>query len=137
MTSINVNVVPSNTNVDIQDANNINVGIAQGANVGVAITPTPTQNIQVTQGNNIELAVQTAPTQNVQITQNQGIQLSVVTTPVQKIQVNRGVAGPPGPNSIGGYPINVAGLNNFDALMFVSNEWTNIPQTEISDGGNF
>jgi hypothetical protein len=137
MAAINVNVVPSNTNVQIEDANNINVGLSQGANVGVVVAQTPTQNIQVTQGNNIDLVVASAPQQTVQVTQNQGIQLAVVTTPVQKIQVNRGVAGPPGPNSIGGYPINVAGLQNYDALMFVTNEWTNIPQTEISDGGNF
>jgi hypothetical protein len=137
MATINVNVVPSNTNVEIEDANNINVGITKGANVGVAVSQTPTQNIQVTQGNNIELAISSAPVQNIQITQNQGIQLAVTTTPVQKIQLNRGVPGPPGPNEIGGYPINIVGVQNYDALMFVGNEWTNIPQTEITDGGNF
>lgn len=65
------------------------------------------------------------------------INLAVTATPIQKIQINRGIAGPPGPNEIGGYPINVLSPQNYDALMFVSNEWTNIPQTEISDGGNF
>jgi hypothetical protein len=42
------------------------------------------------------------------------------------------------PNSnIGGYPVNVASPQNYDALMFLNNQWANIPQTEISDGGNF
>lgn len=72
---------------------------------------------------------------NVQDANNLTVQ---VTPPVrQTIQVNRGVAGPPGPNTIGGYPINIASAQNYDALMFVSNQWTNIPQTEIADGGNF
>lgn len=100
MATINVNTVPSNTNVTVQDANNLNVSVTTGTNINLA----------------------------------------VVSTPVQKIQVNRGLPGPPGPpgpNTIGGYPINVMTPQNFDALMFVSNEWTNIPQTEIADGGNF
>lgn len=58
-----------------------------------------------------------------------------VTPPVrQTIQINRGV---PGPNSIGGYPINVVGGQDYDVLMLQSNQWTNVPQTEIADGGNF
>jgi hypothetical protein len=77
------------------------------------------------------------------------INLNVTPTPVQKIQINRGVGGPPGPigppgpqgpagpNDIGGYPINIQTPQNLNALMFLNNEWTNIPQTEIADGGNF
>jgi hypothetical protein len=42
-----------------------------------------------------------------------------------------------GTSTIGGYPVNVASPQNYDALMFLNNEWANIPQTEISDGGNF
>ena len=61
-----------------------------------------------------------------------------VTPPVrQTIQINRGIPGPAGPNAIGGYPINVTTPQNYDVLMFVSNEWTNMPQTEIADGGNY
>lgn len=72
---------------------------------------------------------------NVQDANNLTVQ---VTPPVrQTIQISRGVVGPPGPNQIGGYPINISGAQNYDALMFVSNQWTNIPQTEIADGGNF
>lgn len=63
--------------------------------------------------------------------------VQVVPTATQTIQINRGVQGPPGPNTIGGYPISIVGAQNYDALMFVSNQWTNIPQTEIADGGNF
>lgn len=63
--------------------------------------------------------------------------VQVVPTPTQTIQISRGIPGPPGPNAIGGYPINITNAQNYDALMFVSNQWTNIPQTEIADGGNF
>jgi hypothetical protein len=47
-------------------------------------------------------------------------------------------SGGGGNSSIGGYPVNLSGTpNNYDALMFLSNQWVNIPQTEISDGGNY
>lgn len=97
MATINVQTVPSNTNVTVQDANNL----------AVTVNPAPRINLEVT------------------------------PTPTQTIQINRGVSGPPGPNTIGGYPINISAAQNYDALMFVSNEWTNIPQTEIADGGNY
>lgn len=42
-----------------------------------------------------------------------------------------------GTSTIGGYPVSVASPQNYDALMFLNNQWANIPQTEISDGGNF
>lgn len=87
--------------------------------------------------NNTNVTVQDPNNLNVSVTTGTNINLSVVSTPLQKIQINRGIAGPPGPNTIGGYPINIMTPQNFDALMFVSNEWTNIPQTEIADGGNF
>jgi hypothetical protein len=65
-----------------------------------------------------------------------------LTPPVQNtISIDRGLIGPPGPpgpNTIGGYPIALSGVpNNYDALMFNAGAWTNIPQTEITDGGNF
>jgi hypothetical protein len=97
MAQINVQTVPSNTSVTVQDGNNITANIAGGNNINLQITPTARQTIQI----------------------------------------NRGVQGAAGPNDIGGYPISVNSPQNYDALMFVSNEWTNIPQTEISDGGNF
>lgn len=66
------------------------------------------------------------------------INVTVVPTPRQVVQINRGVQGPSGNDNIGGYPVVLDGApNNYDALMFVTGEWTNIPQTEISDGGNF
>jgi hypothetical protein len=74
---------------------------------------------------------------NVNVTDGNNIALQVTPTARQTIQINRGVQGAAGPNAIGGYPISVTTPQNYDALMFVSNEWTNIPQTEISDGGNF
>lgn len=100
MATINVSTVPSNTNVTVQDANNVQVSVAPAARINLEVTPVPTQ----------------------------------------VIQINRGVSGPPGPpgpNEIAGYPINVGSLSNYDALMFLDNEWTNVPQVEITDGGNF
>lgn len=97
MANLVVKTLPSNTSVNVQDANNLQVSVAPANQLTVEVTPTPTQ----------------------------------------VVQINRGVAGPPGPNNIGGFPINVSTPQNYDALMFVSNEWTNIPQTEIADGGNY
>lgn len=76
---------------------------------------------------------------NINVTASSGnrIDLEVTPVPQQIIQINRGVAGPPGPNTIGGYPISVSSPSNYDALMFLDNEWTNVPQVEITDGGNF
>jgi hypothetical protein len=75
----------------------------------------------------------------VTVTANSGnnINLELVSTPTQTINISRGVAGPPGPNSIGGYPINVNNPAYRDVVMFGVNEWVNTPQTEIADGGSF
>jgi len=97
MANINVQAVPSNTSVTVQDGNNITANISNGNNINLQVTPQARQ----------------------------------------VVNISRGVAGPPGPNAIGGYPINVTTPQPYDALMFVSNNWTNIPQTEIADGGNF
>lgn len=77
---------------------------------------------------------------NVSTSSGNTVQVQVTPLPNQVVQINRGVSGavgPPGPNSIGGYPINITSPQNLDALMFQSNTWVNIPQTEIADGGNF
>jgi hypothetical protein len=73
----------------------------------------------------------------VNVEDGNNINLQVTPTPRQTIQINRGVQGASGNNDIGGFPVSVTAPQNYDALMFLSNEWTNIPQTEISDGGNF
>lgn len=76
----------------------------------------------------------------VKVTNNNNIDISVEPRASQTINISRGLvgpAGPAGPNTIGGYPISVSSPNNYDALMFNLGSWTNIPQTEISDGGNF
>ena len=76
---------------------------------------------------------------NINVTANSGnrIDLQVTPVPQQVIQINRGVAGPPGPNTIGGYPININNAQPQDVLMFGTNQWVNTPQNELADGGNF
>jgi hypothetical protein len=71
------------------------------------------------------------------------VNLQVTPTPTQTITVSRGLvgpsgpAGPAGPNTIGGYPINMSNVQERDVVMFGTGAWTNVPQTEIADGGNF
>lgn len=82
--------------------------------------------------NNIDLSVTPAPQ----------VKVEVVPPAQQTINISRGVSGPPGPpgpNTIGGYGISISGVQNYDALMFrtTTNTWQNVPQEEISDGGNF
>lgn len=48
-----------------------------------------------------------------------------------------GVQGPSGGNFIGGYPVIMSGLQTRDVVMFGTNQWNNVSQTEISDGGNY
>lgn len=74
---------------------------------------------------------------DVTVGRNTSLNVEVTPTPTTTIQISRGMTGPAGPNNIGGYPITITGAQNYDALMFVSNEWVNIPQLEIADGGNF
>lgn len=81
------------------------------------------------------------PSMNVTVVDQNNVVINL-TPPVQNtISIDRGLIGPPGPpgpNEIGGYPIALVGSpNNYDALMFNTGVWTNIPQTEITDGGNF
>lgn len=51
----------------------------------------------------------------------------------------QGAKGDPGPNTIGGSPINIApnNLMTGDVLQFGGAAWVNTPQEQISDGGNF
>ena len=74
---------------------------------------------------------------SIQVQDGNNINVEVVPTPQQKIEINRGLIGPAGPNAIGGFPIAIASPTNYDALMFLSNQWVNENQLEISDGGNF
>ena len=74
---------------------------------------------------------------SVNVVDGNNINLEVVPTARQTVQVNRGVAGRDGGDKVGGFPVNLTSPQNYDALMFVSNEWVNINQLEISDGGNF
>lgn len=94
------------------------------------------------------LSIEKGAVNDIQVSVNQtdvtvgrsaSLNVNVTPTPVTKVEISRGVSGPPGPNSIGGYPISVSSPQNYDALMFSSGlaAWTNIPQTEIADGGNF
>jgi hypothetical protein len=91
--------------------------------------------VTLSTNNNIDITLSPQP----------AIQVQVTPVATQTITIDRGVSGPagppgpPGPSSIGGYPISTASIQNLDALMFRSSlgAWTNINQTEISDGGNF
>jgi len=77
---------------------------------------------------------------SVAVQNSNNIVASVVPTPNNVIQLNRGIVGPVGPSgesNIGGYPIQITGAQNYDALMWLDGEWINVPQTEITDGGNF
>ena len=99
------------------------------ATINVSAVPSNTT-VNVQDSNNIQLNVEPAPR----------INLEVTPVPTQVIQINRGIvgpSGPPGPNTIGGYPINITSAQPQDVLMFGTNEWVNTPQTEIADGGNF
>jgi hypothetical protein len=97
------------------------------ATLNVSAVPSNTT-VTVQDGNNITANIQGGNEINV----------TVVPTPRQVVQINRGVQGASGNNDIGGYPISLSGVpQNFDALMFNTGAWTNIPQTEIADGGNF
>jgi len=50
MAQLNVTAVPSNTNVTVQNANNIVANIQGGNEVNVQVTPTPKQVIQINRG---------------------------------------------------------------------------------------
>lgn len=50
MAKLNVTAVPSNTNVTVQNANNIVANIQGGNEVNVQVTPTPKQVIQINRG---------------------------------------------------------------------------------------
>jgi hypothetical protein len=52
------------------------------------------------------------------------------------VQVNRGGGGISN-NLIAGYPVVMSNIQYRDVVMFGSNEWNNVNQTEITDGGNF
>lgn len=50
MASIKVQAVPSNTNVTVQDANNLSVNVQGGNNINLEVTPTPKQVVQINRG---------------------------------------------------------------------------------------
>lgn len=50
MASIKVQAVPSNTNVTVQDANNLSVNVQGGNNINLEVTPTPKQIVQINRG---------------------------------------------------------------------------------------
>jgi len=50
MASFNVQTVPSNTNVTVQDSNNLSVNVQSGNNINLEVVPTPTQIIQINRG---------------------------------------------------------------------------------------
>ena len=80
------------------------------------------------------------------ITQQNSINVEVTPTARTDVTISRGLIGPQGPpgpqgpsggTDIGGYPVTITGAQNYDALMFLSNQWVNVNQLEIADGGNY
>lgn len=50
MATLNVQTVPSNTNVTVQDGNNLSVNVQGGNNINLEVIPTPTQIVQINRG---------------------------------------------------------------------------------------
>jgi hypothetical protein len=50
MANINVRTVPSNTNVTVQDGNNITASVSGGNEINLTVTPTPRQIVQINRG---------------------------------------------------------------------------------------
>ena len=62
--------------------------------------------------------------------------VQITPPPKQIIQINRSSGGGNN-NLIAGYPVVMSNIQYRDVVMFGSNEWNNVNQTEITDGGNF
>lgn len=100
------------------------------ANLNIRVASTNGVNVQVQDPNNLKVVVQNPAAINAVVT----------PLPNNVISLNRGIVGPVGPSgesNIGGYPIAITGAQNRDVLMWMSGEWVNVPQLEITDGGNF
>ena len=63
--------------------------------------------------------------------------VQITPPPKQIIQINRSSGGGGNNNLIAGYPVVMSNIQYRDVVMFGSNEWNNVNQTEITDGGNF
>ncbi len=74
---------------------------------------------------------------SVTVEDSNNINLQVVPQSAIELTIDRGVPGPAGPNTIGGYGFNITSLQPQDVLMFGGAAWINQPQTEIADGGNY
>ena len=96
------------------------------AGIKVSAVPSST-NVSVQDANNLTVNVQGGNNVNVEVT----------PVPKQTIQINRGVAGRDGGDFIAGYPVVMSNIKYRDVVMFGTNQWNNVNQTEISDGGNF
>ncbi len=101
--------------------------------------------LTITRGTVNDIAVSVNET-SINITQANNLNVEVVPQAQQTIVIDRSVTGPVGPpgppgpsgqSTIGGYPVVITDAENYDALMFVNSEWINVPQIEITDGGNF
>jgi hypothetical protein len=97
-----------------------------------------TQIVDVVDGE-VEVSVQvTQPIVSIQDVGAQGVQGLQGTQGPQGPQGVQGVQGTPGPNLIGGFPIQLAAVSPGDLLQFnQSNAWTNAPRQTLTDGGNF
>lgn len=65
------------------------------------------------------------------------VELSITGRGVRGPVGPQGPQGIPGPNAIGGFPIQLADPRENDVLQLIGGAWRNVPQTNIVDGGNF
>ncbi len=64
----------------------------------------------------------------------------ILDKPSNSTVIVSGLPGPPGPPggaTIGTYSIVVSGIAANDLLAFNGNNWTNLPQEQLTEGGNF
>lgn len=83
--------------------------------------------------------ITSAPLSTVEVQQPNApvVELGLTGIGLRGPQGIQGIQGIPGPNEIGGFPVQVAGAQENDTLLLKSWTWQNTPQEALTDGGNF
>lgn len=92
--------------------------------------------------NSIEVNSQTVASIDIQPVKPATLEVAIATIgpkgePGIGVPGATGAQGIPGPNTIGGYGIQISTLSVGDQLRFSGNNWENTSQTSLTDGGNF